>query len=98
MRQQKNSWKKYRTESNIWRMRYGKKLKSTFISWKQETRRSSILTGKIWQLVQSSTAKAENLENEFTEIAAKVQELDWKEGKRLFSCWVEQEEEQIMSG
>ena len=32
-------------------------------------------------MVQSSATKAENLENEFTEVTAKVQELCWKEGK-----------------
>ena len=44
---------------------------------------------KFGQSEQSSATKAEKLENDFTEVAAKVQELGWKEGKRLSRCWVE---------
>ena len=30
--------------------------------------------------------KAEKMENDFREIAAKIQELDWKESKKLSRC------------
>ena len=52
-------------------------------SWEPERRRSGTLNAKNWKMVQRSTAKSENLENDFTETVEKVQELGWKDGKRF---------------
>ena len=58
-------------------MRCGKRWKSTCISCETERRISSTLHTKIWQVAQNSSTKAEKMENDFREIAAKIQELDW---------------------
>ena len=56
------------------------------------TEKIRTLTAKLWQMVQSSNTKSENLEHDFDEIVAKVQELGWKDAKRLCRCWVQKEE------
>ena len=48
-------------------------------------------------MVQSSNTKLENLEHDFDEIVAKVQELGWKDGKRLSCCWVEKVRAKVAS-
>ena len=42
-------------------------------SWELEKRKSRTLYTKIWQMVQSSNTKAENLEHDSTEICGKIQ-------------------------
>ena len=63
-------------------------------SWEPEKRRSGTLIAKIWQMVQSSNTKAENLEHDFTEIVAKFPELGWRDGQIQSICWFEKEEEE----
>ena len=81
--------RKQQLEDEVW-----KEMEDYIFSWEPERRRSGTLNAKIWKMVQSSTAKSENLENDFTETVAKVQELGWKDGERLSSCWIEKEEEE----
>ena len=57
---------------------------------------SSTLNAKIWQMVQSSKAKGKNLEHDFDEIAAKVQEPGWRDGKRQTRCWVENRRRELV--
>ena len=52
------------------------------------------MNAKIWQMLQSGNAKAENLENDFNEIAVTIQEMGWGEGKKKTSSWLEKEEEE----
>ena len=73
-----------RTESNTWRMSCGKSWSIAFFSCEPEKRRSGTLNGKIWQMVQCSNTKSENLEHDFNEIVAEVQELGWEgRGRKL---------------
>ena len=62
--------RKQQLEDEVWT-----EMEKYIVSWDPERRISSTLNAKIWQLVQGSTTKTESLENEFTEIAAKVQEV-----------------------
>ena len=80
---------KKQLEDEVW-----KEMEDYIFSWELERRISGTPNAKNWQMVQSSTTKSENLENDSTETAAKVQELGWKDGKRLSRCWVEKEEEE----
>ena len=48
--------------------------------WEPEKSRSGSLNAQIWQLVQSRNTQAENLENGFNEIIAKIQEFAWRDG------------------
>ena len=52
-----------------------KEIEEFIISWEPERRKRS-------------ATKAENVENDFTEITAKVQELGWKEGKKFIQVLV----------
>ena len=89
---QRISWRKCRKEGCKWRTRCGKSLK---IKLPRGTkRRSESLNAQIWQLVQIRNTKAENLEHDFSEIADKIWELGWSDGKRVTRSWVETEEEE----
>ena len=79
--------RKQQLEDEVW-----KEVEEYIFSWEQERRMSSFSNAKIWQLAQSSAIKAENLENDFTEATAKVQEMGWKEGKHIFKCWSAQDD------
>ena len=78
-------------------MRYGKRWKITFSLANRKEGDSGYLNAKKWHMAHSNTAKSENLENDLTEIVAKVQELVWKAGERLSRCWVEKEGEQVIT-
>ena len=80
--------RKQQLEDEVW-----KEMADYIFSWELEKRRSGTLNAKNWQMVQSSDTKAENLEQDFPEIVAQVQELGWRDGKSLSRCWVEKEEE-----
>ena len=47
---------------------------------------------KMLHLIQRK--RMENMENDFTEITAKVQELAWKESKQSSKCCLEHDEDQ----
>ena len=47
-----------------------------------EKRRSGCTNAKIWQLVQSSSTEAENLDNDFDELATTIREMGWGDDKR----------------
>ena len=66
--QQNSSW-----EATTGR-RVRKEIAEYIISWDLGKKEIKYLEHKNLQLVQSSTTKAENLENDFTQIAVKVQE------------------------
>ena len=83
--------RKQQLEDELW-----KEVDDYIFSWEPEKKRSRTLNAKIWQLVQSSNTKSENLEHAFNEIVAKVQDLGWEGGKRLSRCWVEKEEEESL--
>ena len=68
--------RKQQLEDEVW-----KEVEQYIFSLEQKRRMSSFSNAKIWQVAQSSATKAENLENDFIEATAKVQELGWKEGK-----------------
>ena len=57
---------------HLCKVRDGEKAAKELLQKVQERRSKN---AKIWQLVQSSNAKAENLEHDFNEISAKIQEL-----------------------
>ena len=80
--QQNSSW-----EATTGR-RVRKEIAEYIISWNLGKKEIKYLEHKKLQLVQSSTTKAENLENDFTEIAVEVQELGWKEGKKVVQVLV----------
>ena len=44
--------------------------------------------------IHSSKTKAENLENDFNEIAATIGEMGWGNGKQKTGFWLEKEEEE----
>ena len=44
------------------------------------------------QMVQSSSTEAENLENDFDEIAATIWEMGWSDGIKKTILWLEEEE------
>ena len=69
-------------------------MENNIFSWELEKRKSGTLYAKIWQMVQSSNTKAENLEHDFTETVAKFQELGWRDGQIQSRCWSEKEEEE----
>ena len=58
-----------------------------------EKRRSGCTNAKIWQLVQSSSTEAENLDNDFDELATTIREMGWGDDKRKSRFGVEKEEE-----
>ena len=60
-----------------------REMEGYIFSGELEKRRPGTPNSKNWQMVQSSDTEAENLEHDFTEIVAKVQELGWRDGKRL---------------
>ena len=80
--------RKQQLEDEVW-----KKVGDRMFSWERELRISGTLNANNWQMVQSSTATSENLEHDFTEIVARVQELGWTDGERLSRCRVEKEKE-----
>ena len=57
-----------------------------------EKRRSGCKKAKIWKMVQSSSTKAENLENDFDELATTIWEMGWGDDKKKSRIWVEKEE------
>ena len=59
---------------------------------------SGSLNVQIWQLVQSSSTKVENLEHDFNEIVVKFREMGWSDGERVTRCWVEKREENTQGG
>ena len=69
-----------------------KEIEDNIASWDTERRRTCTISAKMWQLAQSSATKAENLENDFTEAAAKSQEFGWTEGKNSSRCWLNQDD------
>ena len=50
------------------------------------------MNAKFWQMVQSSSTKAESLENDFDELAATIQEIGWGDVEKKSRFWVEKEE------
>ena len=74
--------RKQQIEDEVWN-----KIGDHIASWETET-----TNAKIWQLTESRETKAQNLENDFTEATAKVQELGWAESKYAFRCWPERED------
>ena len=89
----KNSWSQCRKESSKWRRTCGKKVENTQSRGNRKEGDQTLQTQKIWQMEQSSNTKVENLEHDFNEIVASVQELGWRDGKRHTRSWVEKEEE-----
>ena len=80
--------RKQQLEGELW-----EELDDYIFSWEPEQRRSGTLNAKIWLLVQgSSNTKSENMEHDFDEIAAKIDELGWNDDKRLTRNWDEKEE------
>ena len=69
-------------------------LDNNIFSWEPGKRRSGSLNAHIWQLVQSSITKAENVENDFNEIAAAIREMGWGDGKKNTRFGREKEEEE----
>ena len=51
------------------------------------------MNAKIWQMVQSSNTKAENLENDFDDLATTIREMCWGDGKKT-RFWVDKEEDE----
>ena len=49
------------------------------------------MNASIWQLLQSINTKAENLENDFNEIAATIWEMGWGQKKTRFGLGEEEE-------
>ena len=50
------------------------------------------MNARIWQMVQSSSTKAENLDNDFDELATTKREMGWGDRKKS-RLGVEKEEE-----
>ena len=70
-------------EDNLW-----KELDEYMYSWEQETGRPNHFSTKIWQMIQSSNTKSENLENYFTEILEKTHVLGWNETTKSIRRWL----------
>ena len=59
-----------------------------------EKRRSGCMNARSWQMVHSSSTTAENLENDFDEIAATILEMGWGDGSKKTRFWLQEEDEE----
>ena len=93
-----NSWKKC---SKTWTKHRSKLIGAEFVqrsrrvqySWDREIGRPHNLSTKIWQMMQSSNTKSDNLECDFTEILEKTHQLEWNEAAKSIRVWAEKEED-----
>ena len=93
-----NSWKKCsktwtKHRSNLIGAEFVQRSRRVQYSWDREIGRPHNLSTKIWQMMQSSNTKSDNLECDFTEILEKTHQLEWNEAAKSIRVWAEKEED-----